>query len=225
MPTEFNEARVAEKAQEIFNYACLSCDDLTEKAFEKAKDSFRDFMRNVCDRDRYKLRIIRQVLDSVDSNHDNVAWCDRDTSVKIANVAVYQWMKDDLNLYPENAEKKIGRDRVNGRLTNWGVDEMTVRDMLYFAKAHTEGVDISRATMPKVYQALAEHFNLSGEMSEKVFVSKVLAQVWFGQPLHYRKIRGWDEHRAGGKAVEMGYVTLGEDGFVRVAAALQEKVR
>lgn len=224
MPTEFNEARVAEKAQEIFNYAGLSCDDLTEKAFEKAKDSFRDFMRNVCDRDRYKLRIIRQVLDSVDSNHDNVAWCDRDTSVKIANVAVYQWMKDDLNLYPENAEKKIGRDRVNGRLTNWGVDEMTVRDMLYFAKAHAERENISTVTMPKVYAALSEHFSLDGELWEKASVGKVLAQVWFGEPLNPRKVKGWDDYGAGKKAVSMGYVVLGEDGLVSVGQAFREKV-
>lgn len=66
---------------------------------------------------------------------------------------VYNYIGDDLNLYPITAEKKLLRAKVR-KLSecNIDIDEMTVRDIIFIASAITEGENISRQTMHAVYE-------------------------------------------------------------------------
>lgn len=66
---------------------------------------------------------------------------------------VYNYIGDDLDLYPITAQKKLLRAKVR-KLSecNIAIDEMTVADILYVASAIAEGENLSKQTMRAVYE-------------------------------------------------------------------------
>ena len=71
----------------------------------------------------------------------------------MARGVVYNYIGDDLNLYPITAEKKLLRAKAR-KLSECSVDidEMTVKDIIYVASAITEGENFSKQTMRAVYE-------------------------------------------------------------------------
>jgi hypothetical protein len=164
--TEINERRISEKRQEIYNYCRQRKEDMTPEAFRKAKLSLGKLLQNLSDRDRLNSGIAQTVNRSIDTENNIVARCSEKQAEALAKVVVYQGVGDDLGLYPVSGEKKVERDiaymkRTGQKMGNsWGIDELTVKDMLYFIRQFIDGVSISTNTMPSIYKYFIEKFSL-----------------------------------------------------------------
>lgn len=196
---EINERRVSEKTQEIYNYCKQSRQDMTETAFKKAKESLKILLTDVKECDRYHLQAIRSVLDSIDKRNDILAVCSTEQADRIAKVLVYQGFRDDLNLYPVRAAQKIGRDEKRGVITDYNVEELTSADMMYFIRAHVNGANLSRHTMPSIYRSVKECFGLD------LYMAKIIAQLFFN-PMPISRIRHWNDNRAGSTLLAEGKI-------------------
>ena len=89
----------------------------------------------------------------MDSQGECIAICTEKQAASLARGVVYNYIGDDLNLYPITAEKKLLRAKAR-KLSECSVDidEMTVKDIIYVASAITEGENFSKQTMRAVYE-------------------------------------------------------------------------
>lgn len=190
---------------------------MTERAFVKARNSLSSLLDNLSDRDRFKDDDDKGVADSIkagiDASGDVVAKCTMPQANALAKIAVHRGVSDDLNLYPVSAERKLGRDLVRKTITDYEIEELTLKDMLYFVGKHVEGREMSRYTMPKIYQ------HLQAEYGFDVYMSKVVAQVYF-IPKNPLKIVGWGVNDAGKKLLERGVVKMDDAGTVSMKISI-----
>lgn len=212
---EINERRISEKTQEVFNYCRQSHVSMTPEAFRKAKESMKRLLENVKDRDKYSLNSIKKVLESIDNQDNTVAICDSEQADKIAKVIVYQYIGDDLNLYPVSGRAKIDKDKAKNKPTDYSINELTINDMLLFINAHTKQYcNLSNKTMPAIYKYFQEHYDFDN------YMSKIIAQLYF-KPDNKHKIKYWQNNNAGAKLIELGIVKLDETGLASLACDLE----
>lgn len=177
--TVINERRISEKRQEIYNYCRQRKGDMTPEAFIKAKLSLGNLLQNLSERDRYKSGVAQTVNRSIDTVTDIVATCTEDQADALAKIVVYQAVGDDLDLYPVSGEKKVERDiaymrRTGQKMGNpWGIDELTVKDMLFFIRQHIQGVCLSTKTLPLIYRYFIDNFSLEPA------AAKTVAYIYF----------------------------------------------
>lgn len=215
---EINERRISEKTQEVLNYCRQSHTSMTPEAFRKAKESMKRLLENVKDRDNYSLNSIKEVLESIGNQEDTVAICDSEKADRIAKVIVYKCIGDDLNLYPVSGKAKIDKDMVKKQTTDYSIDELTIKDMLYFIYAHTQNnkqhYNLSTVTMPAIYSYFKEHYDFD------LYMSKIIAQLYY-QPLNKHKIQSWQTNNAGTRLIERGIVKLDETNLASLACDLE----
>lgn len=150
--TEVNERRISEKTQEIRLYCAQKKSSMTERAFDLARLSFERLLDNIAQRNPKLSSIIDNIRLGMVSQDDNIARCTEKQAAVLARGVVYNYIGDDLDLYPITAEKKLQQAKAR-KLSecNIAIDEMTVKDILYVASAITEGENFSKQTMRAVY--------------------------------------------------------------------------
>jgi hypothetical protein len=150
---EVNERRIGEKTQEILLYCAQKKTSMTQRAFELARLSFEGLLDNIAQRNPRLSSIIDRIRSGIASQEDCIAICTEKQAASLAKGVVYNYIGDDLNLYPITAEKKLLRAKAR-KLSECSIDidEMTVKDIIYVASAITEGENFSKQTMRAVYE-------------------------------------------------------------------------
>ena len=150
---EVNERRICEKTQEILLYCAKKKTSMTQRAFELARLSFEGLLDNIAQRNPRLSSIIDSIRGGMDSQGECIAICTEKQAASLAKGVVYNYIGDDLNLYPITAEKKLLRAKAR-KLSECSIDidEMTVKDIIYVASAITEGENFSKQTMRAVYE-------------------------------------------------------------------------
>ena len=150
---EVNERRIGEKTQEIQLYCAQKKESMTSRAFDLARLSFERLLNNIAERNPRSSSICKSILRSMDNQDDCIAYCTEKQAAILARGVVYNYIGDDLDLYPITAEKKLLRAKVRG-LPSCDIprDEMNVNDFIYIASAIAEGENISTATMRSVFE-------------------------------------------------------------------------
>lgn len=155
--TEVNERRISEKTQEIRLYCSRKKADMTPRSFELAQISFGRLLDNISDRNPQSAPICKTIQRSMESQDEVIATCSEKQAAILARGVVYNYIGDDLDLYPITAEQKLLRSKVR----NLGVcdipkDEMTTKDFIFVASAIAEGENISKTTMRAVFEWFGE---------------------------------------------------------------------
>lgn len=77
-----------------------------------------------------------------------VAKCYMKQAECLARDVVFNYIGDDLNLYPVSAERKLNRAKARGlRECDIPKDEMTIKDTIFVVYAFANGEDFSKRTM------------------------------------------------------------------------------
>lgn len=150
---EVNERRISEISQEIWLYCAQKRDSMTPRAFDLARLSIERLLDNIADRNPKSLFTINNVRQGIAAQNDCVALCSEHQALVLARGIVYNYIGDDLNLYPITAEKKL--IRTNLRKLNEcdiPIEEMTVKDIIYITSAICEGEIVSKQTMRAVFK-------------------------------------------------------------------------
>ena len=151
--TEVNERRIGEKTQEILLYCAQKKVSMTQRAFDLARLSFERLLDNISQRNPKSSSIIDCIRRGIVSQDDSIAQCTEKQATVLARSVVYNFIGDDLDLYPITAEKKLLRAKVR-KLSECdiAIDEMTVKDILYVASAITKGENFSKQTMRSIFE-------------------------------------------------------------------------
>ncbi len=150
--SEVNKRRISEKTQEILLYCAQKKEDMTSRAFDLARLSVERLLDNIADRTLLADSAITAVRQSMTSQDNRVAICNEKQAADLARGVVYNYIGDDLNLYPITAEKKLLRAKARNQMEcNILIEEMTTRDILYVASAIAEGENFSKTTMHAVF--------------------------------------------------------------------------
>lgn len=151
--SDVNERRIGEKTQEILLYCAQKKSSMTARAFDLARLSFSRLLDNIADRNPKSSLVINSLRRGMESQDDCIASCTERQATVLARGVVYNYIGDDLNLYPITAEKKLLRSKVRQQTEcNIPLEEMTVKDIIYVAYAITEGENFSKPTMRAVYE-------------------------------------------------------------------------
>lgn len=152
-----NSRRVGEKTQEIRLYCAQRKIDMTPRAFELARLSLWELLDNIIQRDLRYAPITKVVRQSMDDQEEFVARISKKQAGKLARAIVYNYIGDDLNLYPVTAEKKLLRAKVRG-LTECHIpkEEMMTSDYIFVVYALTEGENFSKLTMRMAFEWFQE---------------------------------------------------------------------
>lgn len=178
-----NERRISEKTQEIRLYCDQKKSSMTPRAFDLARLSFMQLLDNIADRDRFASDIVESIRRGMDFQEDFIALITEKQAGVLARGIVYNYIGDDLNLYPVTAEKKLLRAKSrNMTVCDIPIEEMTVRDIIYVASAITEGENFSKPTMLAVFKWF-QNIGLSPVQSR---VFSVLFRI--GKPTPLRSI-------------------------------------
>lgn len=160
MPVDWkavNERRISEKSQEIQLYCSQKRQSMTPRAFDLARLSLERLLDNIGDRTprvNYALKAVRQSMSTQDVF---VAECNGQQAEALARGVVYNYIGDDLNLYPITAEKKLTVSKARKQMVcNIPIEEMTPRDIIYVTAAVAEGENFSKPTMLAVYEWFKE---------------------------------------------------------------------
>ncbi|MBR3527907.1 MAG: hypothetical protein IKN88_09080 [Bacteroidales bacterium] len=155
MPVDWkavNEKRISEKSQEIQLYCSQKRQNMTPRAFELARLLLERLLDNIGDRTpnvNYALKAVRQSMSTQDIF---VAECDGQQAEALARGVVYNYIGDDLNLYPITAEKKLSVSKARKQMVcDIPIEEMTTNDIIYVAAAIAKGENFSKQTMLAVY--------------------------------------------------------------------------
>lgn len=149
---EVNDRRISEITQEIHLYCAQKKSGMTPRSFELAQISFGRLLDNIIDRDQKFAGIPETVRRSMDAQDDCVAVCSEKQAAVLARSIVYNYIGDDLNLYPVRAEQKLLRSKVRGiKSCNIPIDEMTDADKFYIAYAFSQGECFTKPTMMAVF--------------------------------------------------------------------------
>ena len=152
--TEINERRISEKTQEILRYCAQSKYEMTPRSFELARLSLEQLIDNIHDRDKRGFGLFSESFKrGIDCQDNCVALCSEKIADYLAKKIVYNYIGDDLNLYPVRAEQKLQRSKKQG-LASCDIpkDEMTEQDMVYVVYAFTQGESFSKNTMIAAFE-------------------------------------------------------------------------
>ena len=150
---EVNNRRISEKTQEILLYCAQKKSSMTPRAFDLARLSFVRLLDNIADRNPKSSYVINTIRQGMELQDECIASCTEEQAAVLARSVVYNYIGDDLNLYPITAEKKLLRAKVRKQTEcNIPIDEMTVQDIIYVASAITDGENFSKPTMRAVYE-------------------------------------------------------------------------
>lgn len=204
--TEVNKRRISEKTQEIRLYCAQKKKNMTSRAFNLARLSLERLLDNISDRTPKSKYAVKAVRESMTTQDDFIAICGEKQAASLARGVVYNYIGDDLNLYPITAEKKLLRSKVrNQKECDIPIDEMTPRDIIFVASSVTEGENYSKATMLAVF----EWFKSIGLDPYQTRVFSVLFMK--GEPMSINAIPQqnlfYAEYRKAAKAlVENGFI-------------------
>ena len=214
--TEVNERRIGEKTQEIQLYCAQKKSSMTERAFDLARLSFYRLLDNIVDRNPKSAAVVDVIRKGVESQDDCIVVISEKQAAVLARGVVYNYIGDDLNLYPVTAEKKLLRSKVRElRECNIPLDEMTVKDIIYVASALTEGENFSKSTMRSIY----DWFQIIGLDPIETRIFSVLFMK--GEPASLQSIPQYamlsSEYRKAAKTlVEKGFIYQLPDGKFNV---------
>lgn len=150
--TEVNERRISEKTQEIQLYCIQKKQDMTPRAFDLARLSFDRLLDNISDRTQCANNIIKTIRESMTPQNEYVASCSKEQAATLARAIVYNYIGDDLDLYPVTAEKKLFRAKTRKQKEcNIPIEEMTVKDILFITSSLGTGENFTKSTMRAVY--------------------------------------------------------------------------
>lgn len=214
--TEVNERRISEKTQEIRLYCAQKKSSMTERAFDLARLSFGRLLDNIEERNPKSSAVVGGIRKGMESQDDCIAIISEKQAGVLARGVVYNYIGDDLNLYPITAEKKLLRSKVREQKEcDIPMDEMTVKDIIYVAAALTEGENFSKQTMRAIY----DWFQGIGIDPIQTRVFSVLFMK--GEPVSLQSIPQHSmfaaEYRKAAKAlVEKGFICEMPDGKYNV---------
>ena len=155
--TAVNERRIGEKTQEIQLYCAQKKSSMTSRAFDMARMSFERLLNNIADRSPRMSSIIENIRKKLDSQDDYVALISEKQASALAKAIVYNYIGDDLDLYPITAEKKLQRAKARQlKECSIPIDEMTVKDILFVVSAITQGENFSKSTMLAIFEWFKE---------------------------------------------------------------------
>lgn len=147
-----NERRIGEKTQEILLYCALKKSSMTPRAFDLARLSLEGLLDNIADRNPQSSGIVESIRLSMSSQDHYVALCSEKQAASLARSIVFNYIGDNLFLYPITAEKKLLKSKLLKQPEcDIPIDEMTVKDILFVAAAITDGENFSRSTMRAIY--------------------------------------------------------------------------
>lgn len=150
---EVNERRIGEKTQEIRLYCAQKRQDMTPRAFDLARLSFKRLLDNIAERTPKVNYAVKAVRESLTTQDACIAVCSEKHAAALARGVVYNYIGDDLDLYPITAEKKLLRAKVKQQKEcNISFDEMTTQDIIYVVSAITEGENFSKTTMRVAFE-------------------------------------------------------------------------
>ena len=150
--TEVNERRISEKTQEIYLYCAQKREDMTPRGFELARLSFEHLLDNIGERNPRAASICKSIRNGMTERNNQVANCSMKQAECLARAIVFNYIGDDLNLYPVSAENKLNRAKVRGlQQCDIPKDEMTVKDIIFVVYAMTNGENFSKQTMRDVF--------------------------------------------------------------------------
>ena len=130
---------------------------MTPRAFDLARLSLSRLLDNIASRTPKSSFAIKSVRESMSNQDDYIAVCDDKQALSLARGIVYNYIGDDLNLYPITAEKKLLRAKALKLLEcDIPIEEMTTKDIIYVAASMAEGENYSRPTMRAVYNWFQE---------------------------------------------------------------------
>lgn len=154
---EVNERRIGEKTQEIRLYCAQKKQNMTSRAFDLARLSLERLLDNISDRTPRSKYAVKAVRESMTTQDECIALCSEKQAASLARGVVYNYIGDDLDLYPITAEKKLLRAKVREQKEcNIPIEEMTTRDILFVAASICEGENYSKSTMRAVYEWFKE---------------------------------------------------------------------
>lgn len=204
---EVNERRIGEKTQEIWLYCAQKKQDMTSRAFDLARLSIERLLDNISDRTPKSKYAVSAVRESMTTQDEFIALCSEKQAASLARGVVYNYIGDDLDLYPITAEKKLLRVKVRKQNEcDIPIEEMTTRDIIFVAAAITEGEIFSKATMHTVY----EWFNEIGLDPIQTRVFSVLFIKGVAMPLNSipQQPLFYSEYRKAAKAlIDKGFIS------------------
>ena len=155
--TEVNERRISEKTQEISLYCAQKRTDMTPRGFELAQLSFEKLLDNIVERNPKAASICKSIRNSMSEGSNQVAKCSMKQAECLARDVVFNYIGDDLNLYPVSAERKLNRAKVRGlQECDIPKDEMTIKDTIFVVYAFANGEDFSKRTMRNAFSWFQE---------------------------------------------------------------------
>lgn len=210
---EINERRISEKTQEIQLYCGQKKSDMTPRAFDLARLSFEQLLNNIMERNPRAESLCKSIRLRMSKKDECVAPCSEKQAACLARDVVYNYIGDDLNLYPVSAEGKLLRAKVRGKHEcDIHIEEMTPKDIIFVMNAITEGESFSKQTM----QSVLEWFRKIGmdPIQARVFSVLFIKQ----KPLSIKDIPQQNlfvsEYRKAAKAlVKAGFICELPDGF------------
>lgn len=154
---EVNERRISEKTQEIQLYCAQKKNEMTPRAFELARLSFEQLLNNIMERNPKAESLCKSIRLRMSKNDKCVAPCSEKQAACLARDVVYNYIGDDLNLYPVSAEGKLLRAKVREKQEcDIPIEEMTTKDIIFVMNAITEGENFSKQTMRSVFEWFRE---------------------------------------------------------------------
>lgn len=214
--TEVNERRINEKAQEILLYCAQKKSSMTQRAFDLARLSFGRLLDNIAERNPKSTAVVGGFRKGMEFQEDCIAIISEKQAGVLARGVVYNYIGDDLNLYPITAEKKLLRSKSRDQNEcDIPLDEMTVKDILYVAFALTGGENFSKQTMRAV-------FDWFQEIGLDPIQSRVFSVLFMrGEPVSLQSIPQYTmfaaEYRKAAKAlVKKGFICEMPDGKYNV---------
>ncbi len=214
---EVNDRRISEKTQEILLYCSQKKSSMTPRAFDLARISFEQLLDNIAERNPKSYPIVEGVRRGLKTQEEVVAVCSEKQAAALARGVVYNYMVDDLNLYPITAAQKILRAKTRDLIEcDIPIDEMTVNDIIYVASVLAGDVKLSKATARAVFS----WFNNVGLNAVEARVFSYLYQE--PAPISIKAlpqygILGSEYREAANSLVEKGYIREVQDDVYSVA--------
>lgn len=126
---------------------------MTSRSFDLARLSFSKLLDNIVERNPRSSFLIDTIRRGMDQNDECIAFCTKNQAASLARGVVYNYIGDDLDLYPVTAEKKLHRSKVRKlKECDIPINEMTTQDIIYVVSAIAEGENFSPATMRSVFE-------------------------------------------------------------------------
>ncbi len=120
---------------------------MTDRAFDLARMSFSNLLDIIAERNPKSSLIINSLRKGMEFQDDCIAVISEKQASVLARGIVYNYIGDDLNLYPISAKDKLNRSKVKGfNECDIPSDELTDDDIVYVMFASTMGERFSRRT-------------------------------------------------------------------------------